>query len=93
LIARRLESSHGAIVLRILNRRAGPAQKGLDFAARRENLRGRIGPAGRTGKRPPPPEVVVIDDVFTTGATADACARVLRGMGSRTVSVVTLATD
>jgi predicted amidophosphoribosyltransferase len=34
---------------------------------------------------------VLVDDVHTTGATLDACARALRGAGSSTVVAVTYA--
>ena len=40
----------------------------------------------------PPKAVVLIDDVLTTGSTADACAWQLREGGSRWVGVGTLAT-
>lgn len=35
--------------------------------------------------------VILIDDVFTTGATADECARILKQAGARKVDVLTLA--
>ena len=35
--------------------------------------------------------VVLIDDVFTTGATLDACARVLKASGAASVSGIVLA--
>jgi predicted amidophosphoribosyltransferase len=36
--------------------------------------------------------VVLVDDVVSTGATADACARVLRRAGAVEVMVLALAT-
>jgi predicted amidophosphoribosyltransferase len=35
--------------------------------------------------------VLLIDDVLTTGATASACARILRRGGARAVDVLVLA--
>jgi predicted amidophosphoribosyltransferase len=92
-IARVLERGHGLQVCRCLLRTGGAEQKSLDPASRRANLLGRIavrvGPAG--ARLPPRP--VLLDDVFTTGATADACARALLRAGCLSVDVVTLALD
>lgn len=76
-------------MLRLLKRSGGQAQKTLDLRERRENLRGRILDAGLAA----PPEAVLFDDVFTTGATADTCARVLMQAGCRKVSVVSIAME
>lgn len=71
----------------LLRHRATPPQAGLNERARRKNLRG----AFRL-RSPPPKDVLLVDDVFTTGATADVCARVLRRGGAQRVRVLTLAT-
>src|SRR6185437_8647473 len=62
-------------------------QRGLDHVARRRNVRGAFRAAGELGGA----RIVVVDDVFTTGATLSACAAALRKGGARSVAVVTLA--
>jgi len=90
--ARNLQARHGTPVLRLLARTGGKPQKSLDFDERRRNLAGRIRVVGTPGDTIPA-EVVLLDDVFTTGATADACARALLSAGCRKVRVVTIAME
>jgi len=92
-VARLLERDHGLEVHRCLERTGTVQQKSLDFEERAENLRGRIRVGGRAGRASVPAAAVLLDDVFTTGATADACSRALREAGCASVSVVTLAID
>jgi ComF family protein len=66
-----------------------PTQTRLDAAGRAANLRGAFRarrPKEFAGKR-----LVVLDDVFTTGATLDSCAKVLRVAGAQDVVALALA--
>jgi len=66
--------------------RALPRQRGLPLAERRRNVAGAFKPLGRA-----PVAVGLIDDVYTSGATAAAAASALRKAGARRVHVVTFA--
>ncbi|MGI8730404.1 MAG: ComF family protein, partial [Solirubrobacteraceae bacterium] len=46
---------------------------------------------GFAARGPAPPQVVLVDDVHTTGATLSACASALRAAGARRVVAVTWA--
>lgn len=72
---------------RLLERaRATRRQRGLPLAKRRRNVAGAFTAAGRA-----PARVILVDDVYTSGATAAAAASALRSAGARTVHVVTFA--
>ena len=63
-----------------------PRQRGLTLAERRRNVAGAF-----VAKNHVPRSVCLVDDVYTTGATANACASALRRGGAREVHVVSLA--
>jgi ComF family protein len=70
-------------------KRETASQIGLTIHQRRENLRGAFRvfqPELLKGR-----EVLVVDDVYTTGATVSECARVLRRAGATKVWVATVA--
>jgi predicted amidophosphoribosyltransferase len=67
-------------------RRSAERQASLPFAQRRANLRGVF-----TSQRAPAAQVLLVDDVYTTGSTVNAGASALRREGARTIEVVTLA--
>jgi ComF family protein len=65
-----------------------PAQTALSRKERLKNLRGAFAvtrPESIAGKR-----ILLIDDVFTTGATVNECAKTLRKVGSGDVFALTL---
>jgi predicted amidophosphoribosyltransferase len=87
-LAAALAARTGLPLAPLLRRRdRAPRQVGLGRAQRRG--------AGRlvieATRAPPPARVLLIDDVHTTGATLDACARALVGAGCGEVVAVTYA--
>jgi len=71
--------------------RRTPSQGRLSPAARAKNLRGAIAVNRRQATRVPGQRIVLVDDVLTSGATANACARGLKRAGAVTVDVLILA--
>lgn len=67
--------------------RAVRDQAGLDRPARAENLSGAVAVRGRL----PPGQVVVVDDVLTSGATVLACADALRRAGADVLGAAVVA--
>jgi ComF family protein len=84
-VCERFELSEGLLV----RTRETHSQIGLTSHQRRENLRGAFSvscPQEVTGR-----EVLLVDDVYTTGTTATECARVLRRSGASKVWIATVA--
>jgi ComF family protein len=74
-------------VIPLLRRAPGRApQKGLTLAERHRNVRGAFSPTATVPKR-----IVLVDDVYTSGATVSAAATALRKGGARRVEVITFA--
>lgn len=91
VLARRLAALKGLRFVdgRLIKARNNPAQTSLDASGRRANV------AGAYCVRKPGPlngrVVLLVDDVFTTGATIGECSRVLLKAGAREVRAITFA--
>jgi len=85
LLARALSVSTEVPVTEGLRIAPGRRQAGLNRAQRLVNLRKRL-----RSTRPVQGRVLLIDDVWTTGATAQACAKELLGDQTEEVHIATL---
>ena len=88
-LARAAVSGHPDIsVVQVLRMRAMARDSvGLGTAARERNIAGRVVSRGQR----PRTEVMIVDDVVTTGATARESVRVLRTAGVRVTAVLAIA--
>jgi ComF family protein len=69
---------------RLLHRRRDTsAQSGLDATARARNLKQAFG----VGRHPVPRHIALLDDVLTTGSTAEAAASALKSAGCERVEL------
>ena len=86
-LSRRLRIPADPFILRRVRRT--PALKGMSALQRRKAVAGAFlvtNKAALSGKT-----VILVDDVLTTGSTAEACARALKRAGADRVELVTLA--
>ena len=72
-------------------RRTKPMYR-LSAVERRENIKGALGirPGAEAVRGR---HILLVDDIFTTGATLTECARVLHQAGAQSVTVLVLASD
>jgi ComF family protein len=91
LIARHLSDAAKIPLNKNLLRRVSPTmtQTRLTRQQRAENMRGAF--ALRNGVKLNGEKIIVVDDVFTTGATTSACAKALKTAGAGDVCVWTIA--
>ena len=91
LVARELSRRTGVpVAVNALKRvRATPPLKGLNMRQRRRTVAGAFRPGDRIDLRGR--TVILVDDVMTTGSTANACARILKRAGAERVDLVSWA--
>lgn len=93
LLARHLAPT-GRLTIRadlLRRQRSTPSQTRLGRQARHANVAGAFSTCGDAASLLPGRRVLLVDDVCTTGATLDACARALRRAGAAHVDAVTFA--
>jgi ComF family protein len=91
LLAQAISSAGGPPVAVdwLVRRRRTPPQGRLGPEARSRNVRAAF--AMRPGRSVAGKRVVIVDDVMTSGATLEECARVLRRAGAKSIGALTLA--
>ncbi len=92
-LAARLAQATGAQFAPLLfeRLRPTPSQKEMSADQTRRNLAGAIGVRRAHVATAPGGNVVIIDDVMTTGATLSACARAAKKAGAARVDALVLA--
>lgn len=75
----------------LVRKRATPPQIGLDRKERAENVQGAFEARREARIEVKAKNIVLVDDVLTSGATANSCARALLRAGAKRVDVLVLA--
>jgi len=79
------------VVDALVRRKPTPTLGGLGRAARARALSGAIAAKPDRASRLKGAQVILVDDVMTSGATSDACVRVLKRAGAEKVIVACFA--
>ncbi|MBR4159053.1 MAG: ComF family protein [Spirochaetia bacterium] len=96
-VCRALKGMHGIPLADVLRRRRGRQLKKLNRAERKAELGDKLYIKPRDALKfralAQGKHVILLDDVFTTGSTASACAGILKQNGSESVDIITFAID
>ncbi len=91
IIARILKNHYKVPTLFCLKRKGETTQKTLNYEGRLTNLNGKI--YIKKNSIVLPENIIILDDIFTTGATVEQCSKVLRNGGAKEIRSLTLALD
>lgn len=88
-LSRKTKIPNNAFLLQ--RRKNTPSQVGLTFKQRQKNVSGAFYIEKAKQSQIDGAHVILVDDVFTSGATVEACAKCLKTSGAKRVDVLTLA--
>ncbi|MEM7569306.1 MAG: ComF family protein [Pseudomonadota bacterium] len=93
LLAKEVARTQGLTldVLTLLRHKATPRQQGLNRSERQRNVRSAFALRRGRQERIKGRDILLVDDVFTTGATVEACCKPLRKGGAKRIAVLTAA--
>lgn len=69
----------------LVRTRATEAMKNLSIAQRRDNIVGAFEIPGYMNKPVQGKNILLVDDIYTTGATFDECSKIIKSAGAKAV--------
>lgn len=86
LIAKSVSKMTGIVAKKTLESRSKSNKRGMTLEERRSSVKNSFSAISRIYK-----DIILIDDVYTTGSTVKECARVLKDTGARSITVYCIA--